>query len=700
MSNVTRHALRVYAALGELKGKDNDVLDALIPFFDPVLTVFNGRIFDPHLFALGIRKIYKWRFTGDIAETFIPRLERKGILKKRAASGGAAVWVVNFTSASLGEAPSSILSTFTKIIDEFEKFPPRVTDLLSYSRGRDELEDILIRFLVSMDSPGEGAYLPQLGDLEPGGQAGEILSQLEEGGRPLDQNDRYMCARFVRHLMQARPELSGQLARLASIALLTEVVDDFIKPTNFESRTELTVVLDGPIALDLLGCSGRSLKDDIVTIVEALKAIGAKVVVFPPTCAEMQRNLRSMLALPAQQRYGYTQNAMLKREITEDFVVAVSNNPERALEQAGVTVRPLSLEGLPSSHRYFTSEHYEDFFSTITWGNQVQAREHDATCAALVMRLREGRHSGDLFKCKYVMVTRNPTFVRHVRKYCLESRMITQVQEGPVIHQRELAMTAWLRTGLGANEVVPRRHLISTCDRVLQVRPEVRAAVASHLARLTPERLEQFELLMLDAKSVQKLTDETLNNEHVVTAGNAEHLLQVMRDATAEDVRQRYETELESERALSAQRQEEIESKVEGLAAKLAEAGDHAAEEVRRTDVAMGRILESINRDARALEWIVTAFVLAIVLIGAVSAYIGWFQNYRFIKIITTVAGALSVLRLIFGVLEKPMPGLVSLLNLRIRRSIKKQLELGGFDGPRFSEKIEVAKGRAKLKPE
>jgi hypothetical protein len=37
------------------------------------------------------------------------------------------------------------------------------------------------------------------------------------------------------------------------------------------------------------------------------------------------------------------------------------------------------------------------------------------------MRLREGKHSSDVFKCGYVFVTRNPRFVQHSRSYCLQS---------------------------------------------------------------------------------------------------------------------------------------------------------------------------------------------------------------------------------------------------------------------------------------
>lgn len=78
MAAVTKRALRVYAALSELGGKNEDVLDALIPFFEPVLQAMNGKLFEPKLFAHGIQHIYKWRFNKDIAEQFIPRLVRKG----------------------------------------------------------------------------------------------------------------------------------------------------------------------------------------------------------------------------------------------------------------------------------------------------------------------------------------------------------------------------------------------------------------------------------------------------------------------------------------------------------------------------------------------------------------------------------------------------------------------------------------------
>lgn len=663
MSNVTRRALRVYAALTELKGNENDVLDALTPFFEPILALMNGKVFDPYTFSAGVRRLYRWRFTGDIASTLIPRFERKGILKKRAQAGQDTVWIVNFTDPQGDAAPPAILSAFERIIDEFEKFPPKVTDLLSYKKSREELKDILIRFLVMMDASGEGAFAPQLGELEPGAEARALIAKLEEGGTPLDPNDRYMCARFVQHLMKNRREFVPHLTRLSSIGLLAEVVEDFLKPTHVETRTDLTVILDAPIALDLLGCSGKALKDDIATVIAALKKIGASFIVYPISCIEMQHNLRSMLSLPPEQRRGYTHNAMIKREIGLDFVQAVANNPERALDNIGITVRQIGMDTFPHNHRYFTLEQHDDFLNSITWGNNVNAREHDATCLTLTARLREGKQNSDVFKTRFVMVTRNTRFVGHARNYALQSRIINPLQEGPIIHARDLATTAWLRTGLGADETIPRGHLIATCDRVLQVRPEVRNALANQLALVTPERLEQLNLLLLDARSVQKLADETLNNENIVTSENAEHLLDVMREATAEELRGKHEAQLATERRAAAESLERASSEVSRLSDQLATLQMREAQALALKEGQLKGVVGDVNKQASRIEFAFLAVLLALGIAGGVNFFTSYFDGHWIWNSILMLAGLVSFARLVFGLLERPMPALATLLN-------------------------------------
>ena len=678
MGNVTRHALRVYAALHELRGNNADVLDSLIPFFDPIFEPLDDTIFNPAVFARGVQHLYGWRFNKDIAEQFIPRLERRGILEKQGV-GRDALFLVRYQHP-VGEIQDDILGIFELIVDEFERFPPRITDLLSYSRTREQLKDILIRFLVSMDAYNEGALRNQAGrQFEEQGD----LPELAEGGTPLLREDRYMAARFVKDLCTRRKEWIPHLARLASIGLLTEVVEDFIKPTQHADRASLTIVVDAPLALDYLGCSGTALQQDVKNIFDSLRAIGCTFVVFPASCVEMQRNLQSMLALPAPKRHGYTHEAMVSGEVLPDFVEAVASNPERALERVGIQIKPLSLAQYPNSHIYFDQERYEDFFASVGWVTEIEPREHDAMCLALIMRLREGRHSSDLFKCGYVFVTRNGRFVRASREYCINSRLTSVVQQGPLIHQRELATLAWLRTGLGAEEdKIPRSHLLATCDRVLHIRSEVPRAVAAILKQVTPEKLEQFELLLLDQRGIRKLADETLNNENVVTADNATQLLELMRRATVEEERQKFTEELNvrDRRHREAQRKANSATRMaEASAETAAVERDAAVAEInrlkRREREILQRVADSTNVVIRAVDKALVWAFVAVFLLACVNFFTSWLTDSIFWKAILAFGGVLGLYYLISDILGKRKIGATHLLDFLAMRLISWRID-------------------------
>jgi hypothetical protein len=68
------------------------------------------------------------------------------------------------------------------IIDEFVVFPPLVTNLLTYNKTREELTDVLIRFLVSLDAYAPAAFIEEIRKLRLGDEAESALSELEEGG--------------------------------------------------------------------------------------------------------------------------------------------------------------------------------------------------------------------------------------------------------------------------------------------------------------------------------------------------------------------------------------------------------------------------------------------------------------------------------------------------------------------------------------
>lgn len=699
MQTLTRRALRVTAALSELRQANGDVLDALIPFFEPILDVLRGKVFDPSLLGAGVQKLYRWRFTTDVAEQFIPRLVQKGYLR-REGRGQQALYIVTYEPKENGSLPSdSFDQLLNEIVDRFEEFAPVVTDLLHYHKSRDELTDILIRFLLSIGAFGDGALVEAEQIASAGASETQgVLSELPEGGPPLAHEDRYIAARFVVEMCEEKPAYLDDFRSIAAVGLLTEVAEDFIRPTSITTEAELTIVIDAPLALDYLGLSGTKLQDDVRAVFGPLQRIGCRLIVFPVTCDEMRRNLEAMLALPQANRHGYTHQAMVRGEVAPDVVTAVARNPEAALENAGIGIRNLNLSLFPADHQYFSAEVYEDFLSYVHWVDDLAPRVHDATCMALLMRLRRGRHSTDLFRSRFVFVTRNQAFARRSREYCLQSQLIGARHEGPVIHHRELATLAWLRTGLDAEENIPRASLIAACERVLRVRREVTTAVAERLSEVTTrEKLEQFELLLLDQRSLQKLADTTLNDERVVTDANAEQLLEIMRQATAEEARAEHRTAMqrelaahrEAQRALAEERDaltaagaEEIRLRDEQIATVSRELEEARSEVqqlqgLKRQNVS--NAVHAVNRVTGFVDKTATYLILIVGLAGVAGVVFGVPSRLGLVWLIMILPVIAGIYFTIMDILQKPKIGLGDILNALAKRLLGRELQKRGL---------------------
>lgn len=312
---------------------------------------------------------------------------------------------------------------------------------------------------------------------------------------------------------------------------------------------------------------------------------------------------------------------------------------------------------------------------------EIEPREHDATALTLVMRLRDGKHSSDVFKCGYVFVTRNAKFVRTSRQYCLDSGLINSIQQGPLIHQRELATITWLRTGLGEeDDKIPLSNLLANCDRVLQLRAEVPEAVATMLKEVTPDKIEQFELLLQDHKSMRKLADETLNDENVVTAENAEHLLEVMRLATADEERAKFQREMNDATSQHREKQRKSQELVRLTEAARADATAKLDKLQAQHSAIISGLVQSINSQLTILTRCLSAVMTVIILLAVVQYFTDWLKNAPFWQAILDIGALLGAYHLMMAVLGKPMLNLTTLLNLAAPSLLQKKLDQLNLD--------------------
>lgn len=537
--HLTRTAARIYGTLSGLGENAPDVLGRLLPFFDPILRSKQGETFDVDCFAREVRETWKWNFNSDVVEVFLPRLVEAGWLTADNPENTAATYQITLpVGGQLGPNETAANQKLRLLAEEFKDFSEKLSPLTTIPRKVEEFEDILIEWLLYVEAFSE-KNLDFSTRTET--SASGTLRQVVDVPRTtsLTSEEKFLCARFVADAISSRPETAEQLARIASIGLLTEVVQDFVKPTAPINASNLIVYLDAPVAMEYLGVSGKAARENTVPVVDELKRIGVQVRVFGQSILEIQRNLGAVLN--NSRPTGPTGQALMRNEVLRDFVIQVNADPEAILSNMGISVTHKTLEQTPSEHRYFQTSHWKEIYGALIFQQNTAPRQHDADVTTLIMRQRLGRSDRDIFRSRAVLVTRNGLVAQITRKKCIDLGLLSPTETPPIVHRRYLTASMWLRTGLGKQDMeIPKRLLLANCERVLAIRPNVVEAVK----RLTddlgdPEKLRQLDLLVTQHRSAQALMDKTLGTASVVTQENLAEIFQEMLHPHLEEERRR-----------------------------------------------------------------------------------------------------------------------------------------------------------------
>lgn len=672
----------------DFRGGSDDILSAIMPFFEPLLAERNGQTLDQSEFSAAVRSAYYWNFTDDVVEELAPRFEKIGWLKEISRSRDSIYYRVtcdNPAAAPLAESEIKIGQRLSSAIKEFEEFVSKLSPLSLASRTTEEWSDILVEWLVSIDAYTEDVLRQHaITTTKTEGQIGISFSQ-PEGGR-LGADERYLCARFVKHLADQSSPYLADLCKIASVGLLTEVIQDFQKPTTHVSRTSLVVHLDAPVALDLLGVSGLSAQENIRPLVAQLQAIGAQVRIFRTSVEELSRALSAVLARDPSQRTGPTAGALRRNQTSEAYVRSVIANPDHELRRFDVSVTDRTLAQFPNEHPYFSKEAYEELYSRIRWQIEDAPRTHDASVVAFVMRMRGAADSSDIFSSRHVLITRNGILAQSSRRFCLDAGLINRRSCPPVIHQRQLATAVWLRTGFnsGDSAEIPRRYLLAACERVLELKKSVVDQVRLAARGLTPEKAEQLELLLTQDRSAQILMDKTLGLSHLVSSTNVDALVDTMKQALVSEIREEKDAEVAALKAEAAtkvrnahagRRSAEAEMRRLNEVLQQAEADDRAA---------IDALIKSANRAIRwryrIANWIAGFVLVSVALLPLTTELVSGPLKMGLL----TLSGIVAVLFGYFQVWDKQMGlrrrveawGLKHINNLAAERRLERKLAI------------------------
>lgn len=293
MKNITQRAIRIFAVLEDFRAGSDDILLAILPFFEPLLAERNGQFLDQHEFASAVRAAYSWNFTADVVEELSPRFEKQGWLQAISNGNNAISYKITCDNRAALPAQSNELEIgqrLSTVVDEFVTFIESISPLTRPSKNTDEWCDTLVEWLVSIDAYNEDVLRHQ--HIVPKKIENTIsLTVVQPEISRVSSEDRYLCARFAKHLFDKNSPFLPDLCKIASIGLLTEVVQDFQKPLSQVTKSDLTVYLDAPVALDLLGVSGNAAAENARLLVQQLQAIGISVRIFGLSIDELGSGL-------------------------------------------------------------------------------------------------------------------------------------------------------------------------------------------------------------------------------------------------------------------------------------------------------------------------------------------------------------------------------------------------------------------------
>ncbi|HEV7255082.1 MAG TPA: hypothetical protein VGN97_18505 [Mesorhizobium sp.] len=535
---------------------------------------------------------------------------------------------------------STVEAELRAIATQFKKFSESLSPLTTIPRTVEEFEDILVEWLLYVEAFSEKNLDFKFGTKTDA--SGKLRQYVDvPATTSLRDEEQFLSARFVQHALQTDKNSAEVLARIASIGLLTEVVQDFVKPITAIDETNLVVYLDAPVALELLGVSGRAARENTAPVVAELIRIGASVRIFGQSTEEMKKSLQAVLR--NTRPTGPTAQAMIRKEVLRDYVVQVAQDPVPILDKHGVKLAQRTLEQTPSEHQYFTLEDRSEIYAALRYAENPHARDHDANITTFVMRQRRGKHDRDLFKSSFIVLTRNGLLAQLAQRKCAELGRLPGGMVPPVIHRRVLATAMWLRTGMGASDLnVPKRMLLASCERVLALRPGVVEAAK----RLTDalgdeEKARQLDLLVSQDRSAQALMDKTLGASNVVTAENLPLLFEEMLHPHLDEERRKGETAVKEARAQGRKQLDKAKEQLQAaenkqsaaaarLDAKLQEDRDAVealSEEVAK-DLAKRRRLRKLGAVRLALASCIPVALETSTVTKLATIFIGWLFAY------------------------------------------------------------------------
>jgi len=619
----TSKELVAFAYVNEEYAKTGDVAKGLMSLFAPIIHEQSGEIFDPVIFAEAVHEKYDIDMRPIIAKGLIPKLEESGLLLKEEVSAH----VANYRcSQGPHIKPSNKEDKVNELLNNFCNF---ASDALTKKKIRipdDELKEAFIerlksiQFLQVLDDQNNFQNIP----LTNGSVCAIEEVSLEQLSIALD----ILIAEFITILSEREQAKFNLLIDIASGALLADVVLTLQNPTTNSNLSNLSVVIDSPILMDILDLNTPEYYKYATDLFDLLKKANVTLVTFKHIVEEVHGSIHAPLINISRGEDAYGPLASRIRSDSKHMAYArlVLDSLHEFIEKLDIAILDDSEYNDGDSMKY-CSEETEDALRNCLGPlhKSVERRIRDAASVVGVIKMRKGyRSEASLIDSRVVFVTRNVQVAKRSTDCLILRGDITEDDVPPCILDCQIAGVLWFSLG-GGGQKLTRDKLIANCMDALYPRPNLLSTVRQFLENLHPDKVGIFEALMRYKRAQRCLLHKTLGYSELVTQDNVEEILEEIRRSTAEEV------ELEAQQKIQ-QIQEKSKKEIENKDKKLLTTRkekekllqDKADLEARHEEIVRSA-MERACKSARFVQRMRKALV--IILYGLLVSLAAYFSN-------------------------------------------------------------------------
>ena len=521
-SHMSRSQVRIFGALSALGNESREILGQLAPLFFPVLVnLKNSGKNELNVVEVAdeFSKAYKKNCTSDVVQHFVKYFEQYGwiILKVKKRNEEENIYSYTLPEETIIDGVESSAETdLNRLSEEFKNFSKQFKTIIQLPDDLEFYKRLLVDWLLVSESFNKNQLKLQFSSVEENFKRVEILPKTSDEFW-LDYRFQFLCAKFVKNLCESNHENSQIVIKLASLALLTEVIQDFIKPTTLIDATNLKVFLDSRVAMEYLNVSGKVANENIKLILNQLESFGAKICMFDRTVGEVQIAIRSVLK--NTRPYGPTAKAITYRDIDKSTVQDTLNDLLEIIKNSGITVLKANDIVTPELEKIFNVKLNSQLYDELDFHENSAARAHDAWATSLTMAQIYKHQSQDIFNSEAIFLTRNILLARKVQSFYVKKGILMPFNVGPVMLQSALATFLWLRTGkIGEVSKISKNYILSNCEMIMEIRPNFIKHVNKTIELIEDsESREHYRKMLESDRTLQILNNLTLNSEELIS---------------------------------------------------------------------------------------------------------------------------------------------------------------------------------------